>query len=189
MPSATESGSVAPRESVTEGEAVTERHAVEESTFRVSVSPLAVALARRAAVNTDGGVATASDTSADETRVGVGPTEEAVRTVVHSYLVALLGGRATGDESELLWFEVDTHPAVERVVAAAAESDERVDSPRQLFAAGLASALGDDDPTTAVGGLDDYREQLDAVVENEAYAFESHGDVVEAAVVWALCES
>jgi hypothetical protein len=135
--------------------------------------------------------------------------EAAVAAALQEYLVAVLAGDADAEQPRQLSVGVDATPAVEAALAEAAVTTDRFADSEALIGAATAAALGvgnevggdggegggqDDEhdepvslPTARpVPALATYADQLDGVLANDDYGFETETAVVDAAVAWAL---
>ena len=135
--------------------------------------------------------------------------EAAVAAALREYLVAVLAGDADAEQPGRLSVGVDATPAVETALAEAAATTDRFADTEALIGAATAAALGvgseaggdggdgggqDDEhaapvslPTARpVPALASYADQLDGVLANDDYGFETETGVVDAAVAWAL---
>jgi hypothetical protein len=114
--------------------------------------------------------------------------EAVITEAVDEYLVALLAGQASGDEDELFTLSLDTSPLGEQVLDGLVAEDERFASTADLVRQGIASICAVGSEGTHVGWeIGTHRQWLDAVVKNEAYAFDAREAVVESAVAWYCC--
>jgi putative mRNA 3-end processing factor len=135
--------------------------------------------------------------------------EAAVAAALREYLVAVLAGDADAEQPGRLSVGVDATPAVETALAEAAATTDRFADTEALIGAATAAALGVGSEAggngTEGGGQDDeyaapvslptarpvpalasYADQLDGVLANDDYGFETETGVVDAAVAWAL---
>lgn len=137
----------------------------------LALRPLAVALATREA----------------QTEPEWDSVDSVIVEAVDRYVMALLSGDASGGADERVTLDARASPVLERALDAVA--DERGDDLSELVSAGLASLLGDggESPRT-VDGLAAHEHYLDAIVQNEAYTFDSPAAVVDAAVVWFVAD-
>jgi len=140
----------------------------------LDLNPLAVALAGRIAMRGSG----------DEEDAA--PVDEAIVEAVDEYVVALLAGDASGTDDERFAVDIDASRTVDRALTNFIREDDRFDSTAALVASGVASIL-DSGPsrTRDVSDLDAYRRHLDAIRDNDAYAFSDTVEIVEAAIVWS----
>ncbi|WP_330630111.1 MBL fold metallo-hydrolase [Halocatena halophila] len=115
--------------------------------------------------------------------------DTAIVAAVEQYVIALLGGDADGTEPLELSLAVEGSDATNRVLETVVTADDRFDSIGALVQTGIASVLGADvSGEMAVSGLGAYRQQLRAIVANDAYAFADRAAVVEAAILWYYLE-
>ena len=135
----------------------------------------------------------------------------AVAAALREYLVAVLAGDADAEQPGQLSVGVDATPAVETALAEAAATTDRFADTEALIGAATAAALGvgseasgdggegsgqDDEHTEPVSlptarpvpALATYADELDGVVANDDYGFETEMGVVDAAVAWALVD-
>ena len=135
--------------------------------------------------------------------------EAAVAAALREYLVAVLAGDADAEQPGQLSVGVDATPAVETALAEATATTDRFADTEALIGAATAAALGVGNDAggngTEGGGQDDehaapvslptarpvpalasYADELDGVLANDDYGFETKTGVVDAAVAWAL---
>jgi putative mRNA 3-end processing factor len=142
------------------------------SSLQVSVNPLVAAFAERAA-----------DNDSREAMTSV----EAVTAAVTEYSLALLSGDAAGDETEAFNVDVAASSGIEQLLAESVADTDQFDAERALTTEGIAAVLtGDAQRTVEIRDADAVSRQLDAIVQNDSFAFENHQAVVEAAIVWYL---
>ncbi len=111
--------------------------------------------------------------------------DAAIVAAVDQYVIALLGGDVAGTEPLELSLAVEGSDAAKRVLETVVGADDRFDSVDSLVQTGIVSVLGaTENGELAVAGLDAYRQQLRAIVANDAYAFADISAVVEAAILW-----
>jgi len=139
--------------------------------LQVSVNPLVAAFAERAADND----------SEEMTKVGI------ITDAVTEYSMALLSGDAAGDETETFSVDVTANSGIEQLLADSVPDTDQFEAERALTTEGIAAVLtGDAQRTVEVRDADTVSRQLDAIVQNDAFVFENHQAVVEAAIVWYL---
>jgi len=146
------------------------RSASSERRVMLTVHPLIVALAERV-------IGAADEANRDSLEV-------IFTTAIDRYLAALLAGDATGGSEEVFDLEVTGSEATERALAVLTERDDQATSIAELACLGLATRLTGD--TTAEEQSIDLRvseRQLDAVVGNDRFAFETRTAVVETALL------
>jgi len=108
-----------------------------------------------------------------------------IAAAVDEYAAALLAGDATGDTDET--FSIDFSGS--QAAAAAISSTTNVDTEElsELVADGLAAVIANDTAGRHdVEILERHTSYLEAIVTNESYVFDTHEDVVEAAIAWQL---
>lgn len=169
LPDAERDGSPADRETELER---TDVKPADEEAMVVTLNPLAVALAERSVATTNDGPQT---------------VDALVTEAVHQYVLALLAGKATGDEKDRFSVDLTGSLGVEQAIDELVGRNDEFTSTAALVAKGMATALGGTvDQTVKLRDSADYREYLDAVVRNASYVFDSQEEVVEAAIIWHL---
>lgn len=141
-----------------------------DDALTLRVNPLALALAQRAMSN---------EQASSPTHV--------LEAAVETYIVALLAGDATGDETERVDIDVTASAAVDEALNQLIDESTEFESTAGLVAEGVARAVGGE-RVREVEGLGTYRRQLEAIATNDNYIFDDVSEVVDAALVWVAAQ-
>jgi putative mRNA 3-end processing factor len=105
-----------------------------------------------------------------------------ITEAIDSYVAALLAGEAAGDDDEQFAIEFEGSPAATDALSTVTKAEESLS---EVVEDGIAAMIAEE---TAGRETVDIRERhgdhLDAIVRNDAYAFNSRESVAEAAIAW-----